>query len=241
VRCAARRCCSCAARADASVLLSRCEPAWARLAVLAAACPPPPSASAMPSAVSPLEALPTLVPHHFQDAQHSLATHRKNVVALQRAHAAAAQVTQRTERGTKLVGEKAFNEVFIACLNRVLGIKKGVVNADRIVKFVAAYASCEWRCGPGLVRRDWAGSGVVRSSSASAPVVGHRLTDASQMLRAPSVPPRARRPARSRRRTTRRRTRRRRASSPSCSSTCCAALAPRTRRCACAAARPWRC
>ena len=81
------------------------------------------------------------VPPHFQDAQHSLASHRKNVVSLYRVHAACAQVTEATPRGTRLVGEKAFNECFLQCLNRVLAQKKGVANADRVCKYVAAYAA----------------------------------------------------------------------------------------------------
>ena len=43
--------------------------------------------------------------------------------------------------GTKLVGEKAFNSLFIDMINRVLPIKKGVSVADRVVKFVASYVT----------------------------------------------------------------------------------------------------
>lgn len=38
------------------------------------------------------------------------------------------------------MGEKAFNNGFLDCLNRVLLIKRGVVQADRALKFVATYA-----------------------------------------------------------------------------------------------------
>ncbi|WFD32261.1 chromosome condensation complex Condensin, subunit G [Malassezia sp. CBS 17886] len=81
------------------------------------------------------------VPPHFQDAQHSLASHRKNVVSLFRVHAQCAQLTEATERGTRLVGEKLFNEAVFRSLNRVLSLKKGVASADRICKFVVAYAA----------------------------------------------------------------------------------------------------
>ncbi|CEH13354.1 Chromosome condensation complex Condensin, subunit G [Ceraceosorus bombacis] len=77
----------------------------------------------------------------FQDTQFTLSTHRKNTVSLFKLHQAAAKFTEATPRGTKLVGEKAFNEAFLACLNRCLDIKKGVVNADRSIKFVAAYSA----------------------------------------------------------------------------------------------------
>ncbi|PWN36390.1 uncharacterized protein FA14DRAFT_146761 [Meira miltonrushii] len=85
--------------------------------------------------------LPNSVPAIFQQAQLSLANHRKNVVALHRLHAAVATIREETDRGTRLVGEKAFNDAFLACLNRVLDIKRGVSNADRCIKFVAAYST----------------------------------------------------------------------------------------------------
>lgn len=81
------------------------------------------------------------LPGHFQDAQHSLANHRKNAVGLYRLHAQCAQLTEQTPRGTRLVGEKAFNEGFFRCVNRALEVKKGVAAADRVCKFVATYAS----------------------------------------------------------------------------------------------------
>lgn len=56
-------------------------------------------------------------------------------------HSQCAQVTEQTERGTRLVGEKAFNEAFFACLHRVLPLKKGMKNADRVCKFAATYAA----------------------------------------------------------------------------------------------------
>lgn len=100
----------------------------------------------MPTTTNPtvsLDALTTLIPPHFQEAQLTLANHRKNTVALFKLHARAAVHVESTSRGLRLVGEKAFNEVFLACVNRVLGVKKGVVNADRAVKFAAAYSACE--------------------------------------------------------------------------------------------------
>lgn len=104
-----------------------------------------PSIANMPSTSSDvgilLTNLPNSVPAIFQQAQLSLANHRKNVVALHKVHAAVATIQEETERGTRLIGEKAFNDAFLACLNRVLGIKKGVSNADRCIKFVAAYCT----------------------------------------------------------------------------------------------------
>lgn len=101
-----------------------------------------PAPTAGPADASPaLAQLSDKVSDHFQQAQHSVANHRKNIVSLLRLHRASAIVTEETPRGTRLVGEKTFNDSFLGCLNRVLGIKKGVPNADRCLKFVAAYSS----------------------------------------------------------------------------------------------------
>lgn len=81
------------------------------------------------------------LPPHFQDAQHSVANHRKNCVSLFRLHSQCAQVTETTPRGTRLVGEKVFNECFFDCLHRILPLKKGFKGADRIGRFVSAYAA----------------------------------------------------------------------------------------------------
>lgn len=78
---------------------------------------------------------------HFQDAQHTLANHRKNAVSLFRVHAACAAATEQTERGTRLVGEKAFNEALFSCIDRVLVRKKGDAFADRTLRFVSAYVA----------------------------------------------------------------------------------------------------
>lgn len=90
--------------------------------------------------VSYLETLPTLVPPIFEQAQHSTANHRKNVVALHKIHQAAASITEDRGKGVKPIGEKAFCAAFLGMVNRVLPVKKGVSVAERVVKFVAAYA-----------------------------------------------------------------------------------------------------
>ena len=89
-----------------------------------------------------LIALHESIPPHFQQAQHSPANHRKNIVSLHRIHAKVSSITEPASGGRlRPIGEKAFNEVFIGCLDRVLPIKKGVPNADRICKFVAGYVA----------------------------------------------------------------------------------------------------
>ncbi|KAG9019330.1 hypothetical protein FRB90_003736, partial [Tulasnella sp. 427] len=88
-----------------------------------------------------IEELPELLAPIFQQAQLSLANHRKNVVSLHKIHEQAAQVTQALAKGkgVQLIGEAAFTKAFIAMVNRILPIKKGVSQADKSIKFVAAF------------------------------------------------------------------------------------------------------
>ncbi|KAF8155928.1 nuclear condensing complex subunit [Crassisporium funariophilum] len=80
----------------------------------------------------------------FEQAQLSLANHKKNCVALYKLHTKAAGVVQPTKRkgggaGIGLVGEETFQDAFVDMVNRVLVVKKGPPGADRIVKYVGAY------------------------------------------------------------------------------------------------------
>lgn len=88
-----------------------------------------------------LTLLPESVPRIFEQAQTSTANHQKNFVALNKLHNEAALIIQPAENGKKmqLVGEKAFEDLFIDMLLRVLPLKKGATVVDRIVKFVAGY------------------------------------------------------------------------------------------------------
>jgi len=77
----------------------------------------------------------------FDQAQITLANHRKNCVALYKLHQQTATVTQpsKKENMIRLVGERAFGDAFIDMVNRVLVVKKGPVTADRVVRFVGSY------------------------------------------------------------------------------------------------------
>ncbi|KAF4618523.1 hypothetical protein D9613_009994 [Agrocybe pediades] len=86
-----------------------------------------------------LEDLRESVSAIFEQAQLSVANHKKNCVALYKIHTTAAAVTQPGKNGLKLVGEKAFQDVFLDMVSRVLVVKKGPVTADRIVKYVGAF------------------------------------------------------------------------------------------------------
>ncbi|TCD66080.1 hypothetical protein EIP91_001838 [Steccherinum ochraceum] len=95
------------------------------------------------SAADILTSLPETIPAIFDQAQVSTANHRKNCVALYKIHAQAALVTEKMMTGdgeaTKLTGERAFSDVFVDMLNRVLVVKKGPPAAERVVKFIGTY------------------------------------------------------------------------------------------------------
>jgi condensin complex subunit 3 len=88
--------------------------------------------------------LPSILPPIFEQVQHTTANHRKNIVALRKIHEACASIVEPSTKkggGIRVVGEKAFNALFIEMVNRVLPVKKGVAVADRVVKFVASYVA----------------------------------------------------------------------------------------------------
>ncbi|KLT44848.1 hypothetical protein CC85DRAFT_295396 [Cutaneotrichosporon oleaginosum] len=87
------------------------------------------------------DTLPSVLPPIFEQAQNTTANHRKNIVQLFKVQRTCAEVTEETEKGIRLVGERAFNALFISMINRVLPVKKGVAVADRVVKFVASYVA----------------------------------------------------------------------------------------------------
>lgn len=94
----------------------------------------------MPVSVPRLESLANAILPIFAQCQTSLANHKKNVIALTKIHGQTSDVWEHVKpRGMRLTGEKAFNDRFIDMVNRVLPIKKGIPNADRVVKFIGAF------------------------------------------------------------------------------------------------------
>ena len=73
----------------------------------------------------------TTLPLIFQDCQKSAATHRRNIVALRKIQ------QQLMKHGRK--GEIEFNNSFVACLKKVLPVKKTEVAGNRVVKFIESY------------------------------------------------------------------------------------------------------
>lgn len=81
------------------------------------------------------------IPKIFDQAQVTSANHQKNYVALYKLHCEAAQRTEpvQKENRVKLTGERAFEDTFIHMVARVLPVKKGATQIDRVVKFVGGY------------------------------------------------------------------------------------------------------
>ena len=93
------------------------------------------------TSASYLESIPILLPPIFEQVQHTTANHRKNIISLRNIQEQCSGITEATPKGLRVVGEKAFNTVFIDMVNRILPVKKGVAVADRVVKFVANYVA----------------------------------------------------------------------------------------------------
>ncbi|KAG9120574.1 hypothetical protein FRC07_003879 [Ceratobasidium sp. 392] len=84
----------------------------------------------------------TQIPAIFQQTQVTLANHRKNVVALAKLFSGCAGIYEEVKGrggGIRLTGEKAFQTTFAKMVNNVLPVKKGVSNADKVVKFIGAF------------------------------------------------------------------------------------------------------
>ncbi|KAJ7722735.1 nuclear condensing complex subunit [Mycena maculata] len=93
----------------------------------------------MPGRVATPVDLRTTFSRIFDQVQTSTVNHQKNFIALHKLHLEAAKRTVVVESGTKLVGEREFEAVFLDMLSRVLPVKKGATNADRVVRFVGGY------------------------------------------------------------------------------------------------------
>jgi len=79
----------------------------------------------------------------FEQVQISLANHKKNCVALYKIHTHAAEAVHQLggRKGVQLVGEEAFQDVFVDMASRVLEVKKGngAAGVERVVKFIGTF------------------------------------------------------------------------------------------------------
>ncbi|KAJ3774574.1 nuclear condensing complex subunit [Lentinula raphanica] len=85
-----------------------------------------------------LDGLPAAIAARFDEAQRSLANHKKNCVALHKLHLQAVEVKSRRRNEDILEGEVAFGDAFTDMITRTLPMKKGAF-ADRIIRFVGSY------------------------------------------------------------------------------------------------------
>jgi condensin complex subunit 3 len=81
----------------------------------------------------------------FQGAQSSNASHKRRINNLCKLHNEAVTLVQHKEKGRAqhgsiiLVGEKAFNRAFWEIVLCTLDVKRGVAEADRIVRFIGGF------------------------------------------------------------------------------------------------------
>ncbi|KAJ8081879.1 chromosome condensation complex Condensin, subunit G [Marasmius tenuissimus] len=75
----------------------------------------------------------------FGQAQNTSLNHQKNIIALYKLHNKAVGIIEPHRNGVKMLGENEFKKTMFDILNTVLAFKKGVVQADRAVKFLANY------------------------------------------------------------------------------------------------------
>ena len=112
-----------------------------------------------------LDSLPALLATIFDQSQKSASTHRKNIALLFKLFTTCSAITEPLpgDRGLLLTGEKAFvTALKEGGINRILPVKKGQTNADRIVKLVCAFISHAGEQEGGCRRvggRGWASCG----------------------------------------------------------------------------------
>ncbi|CAE6436074.1 unnamed protein product [Rhizoctonia solani] len=82
------------------------------------------------------------IPEIFQQVQASTANHNKNCVALAKLFSGCAGIYEEVQSrggGIRLTGEKGFQLMFARMVNNVLPIKKGISNADRVIRFIGSF------------------------------------------------------------------------------------------------------
>jgi len=77
----------------------------------------------------------------FQGAQNESSSHKRRVKTLCKLHAQAATFVEKGKQPgqAKRVGEKQFNDAFWKIIVHVLPVRKGAVEADRVVRLVGAF------------------------------------------------------------------------------------------------------
>jgi condensin complex subunit 3 len=88
-----------------------------------------------------LETLHAQIVEILQGAQNESSLHKRRVKALCKLHAQAATHVEKGKQPghVKRVGEKKFNEAFWKAIANVLPVRKGLVEADRVIRLVGAF------------------------------------------------------------------------------------------------------
>jgi condensin complex subunit 3 len=95
------------------------------------------------------------VPKVFASAQHSASSHRRGIQTLHKVFIwQSQQITQLDNGSVKLTGEKEFMLAFRQSVDHLLDVKKGVLQADRVVKFVAEFLAFALDQGASLLPSD---------------------------------------------------------------------------------------
>lgn len=77
------------------------------------------------------------IPKIFDQAQVTSANHQKNYVALYKLHSEASANAESEQ--LKFTAERVVEDSFLQMVARILPVKKGATQVDRVVKFVGGY------------------------------------------------------------------------------------------------------
>ncbi|CAB5130028.1 unnamed protein product [Rhizophagus irregularis] len=86
---------------------------------------------------NPLSSLSLFVPQIFQDVQKTVINHRKNAVVLRKFQFQCSQFNDDNHN----FGENEFNKEFVRNVNKILPVKKGQANAERVITFIATFVN----------------------------------------------------------------------------------------------------
>lgn len=97
----------------------------------------------MPAAAFNLESVPGILGNCLEQSQKTISNHRKNVNIVYKLFQQCARVVKRSADSGKIksfTGEAAFVTALKENgINRVLVVKRGIVEADRVIKFICAF------------------------------------------------------------------------------------------------------
>jgi condensin complex subunit 3 len=93
----------------------------------------------MPVRENPLSSIPLFIPQIFQDVQKTVSNHRKNAVVLRKFQAQCSNYNKANHSDN--FGENEFNKEFVKNVNKILPVKKGQANVERVIAFIATFVN----------------------------------------------------------------------------------------------------